>query len=120
MISPTGLGIRNDSEGSGEYGASRGDRIHNGIDFLCIPGKPIVAPFDLVVVRVSYPTYGLKLSGIEWKSGRSHGKLFYFTPDPDLIGCTALSGHRLGIAQDVGAAHGLPNMKPHIHFQIDK
>ena len=49
MISPTGLGIRNDIEGSGEYGARRGSRKHAGIDYVCKDGQNIFAPFDMKI-----------------------------------------------------------------------
>ncbi len=44
ITSPTGLGIRNDPAGSGHYGAPRGRRKHNGLDFLCVPGQTVVCP----------------------------------------------------------------------------
>jgi len=44
---PTGKGIRGtDKHGSGWFGASRGNRIHTGADFICVPGQDISAPFD--------------------------------------------------------------------------
>ena len=120
MISPTGKGIRYDSEGSGEYGAKRGDRIHNGIDYECEPGQEIVAPFDMEIVRESRPKAGSPLSGIVWKYGRSRGKMFYFSPDPNLIGSEVKEGQVIGIAQSVSQDYDLLDMIDHIHFQIDK
>ena len=45
---PTGLGIRNDEAGSGDFGASRdgGTREHAGLDILSVPSQDIVAPFS--------------------------------------------------------------------------
>ncbi|WP_291866676.1 hypothetical protein, partial [Maribacter sp.] len=34
----------NDVHGSGAYGASRGDKIHNGEDIIAQPGQAIKAP----------------------------------------------------------------------------
>lgn len=120
MISPTGLGIRNDEEGSGEYGASRGARLHNGVDYLCKEGQDIIAPFDLTIVRISNPKINSELSGIVWQSNRSYGKIFYFEPNPDLISYAVEQGQVIGKAQSVSADYGLLGMKDHIHFQIDK
>lgn len=120
MISPTGKGIRNDSEGSGEYGSSRGSRVHKGIDYECEEGQIIVAPFDMIITRVSYPKLNSPLSGIAWQKGKSKGKMFYFEPYPELVGGSVKHGQVIGLAQSVSKDYNLPNMKDHIHFQVDK
>ena len=121
MISPTGKGIRNDSEGSGEYGASRGpSRVHNGIDYLCDEGQDIVAPFSMVITRKAYADRDMEMTGIAWSKGKSAGKMFYFEPDMGLISTIVREGAVIGKAQSVSDYYGLPAMKNHIHFQIDK
>jgi len=120
MKSPTGKGIRSDSEGDGNYGARRGSRVHNGIDFLCDEGQAIGAPFDMKILRVAKPKVGSVMSGIEWQAGRSTGKMFYFEPDYTLIGKEVKQEQLIGVAQSVSKDYGLPNMKDHIHFQVDK
>ena len=55
MISPTGKGIRVDSEGDGNYGASRGSRRHNGIDYICVEGQEVRAPFNMLINRIAKP-----------------------------------------------------------------
>jgi len=114
MISPTGKGIRNDKEGSGEYGASRGNRLHNGVDYLCDENQIVVAPFDLIVEREAIPK-----AGSPWTRGMSKGKMFYFKPHKWLIGKGVKAGESIGIAQAVSKDYGLPRMKDHIHFQVD-
>lgn len=108
-----------DYEGSGEYGASRGSRKHNGIDYVCQKGQAIVAPFDLVIERIALPKMDSPLSGIKWRAVRSTGKMFYFSPLPVLIGKMVKKGDVIGVAQSVSEDYGLTNMKDHIHFQID-
>ena len=44
-----------DEWGSGHYLASRGDRIHKGIDIACYPSSTLLADFDAQVIRVGYP-----------------------------------------------------------------
>lgn len=120
MISPTGKGVRIDQEGSGEYGASRGKRLHNGVDYVCEEGQPIVAPFDMRIVRESIPRIGSRMSGIAWQRGKSSGRMWYFLPIQDLIGEKVLEGQMIGMAQSVSMDYGLPGMIDHIHFQVNK
>jgi len=119
MISPTGKGIRSDRYGSGEYGAARGTRRHNGVDYLCDVGQDIVAPFDMIIVRVAKANIHSKTSGIKWQRGKSTGIMLYFEPDQDLIGEPVKEGDVIGKAQDVSKDYGLPGMKAHIHFSIN-
>ena len=120
MISPTGKGIRVDSEGDGHHGASRGLRRHNGTDYLCDQGQEIRAPFDMVIKRIANPKANSPLSGIEWTTVKSSGKMFYFRPYKQIIGQEAIEGEVIGLAQSVSQDYGLPNMLDHIHFQVDK
>jgi len=120
MISPTGFGIRNDSEGAGHYGALRsGGRLHKGTDYQVIAGQPVVAPFDMILSRYSRPSTKFPLeSGVVWKTPSGSGKIFYFVPIPDLIGTFVTKATVIGVAIDLTTYYG-PNMTSHIHFQID-
>ena len=120
MISPTGMGVRVDLEGDGNYGASRGSRIHNGVDYICKKGQNIVAPFDMTITRIAYPYADKVLAGIAWKKGKSEGRLFYFYPIEYLIGTDVKEGDVIGVAQSVSEYYELPLMLPHLHFQINK
>ena len=120
MISSTGKGIRNDSEGDGNYGARRGSKRHNGTDDLCDEGQDVVAKFGWHIDRISYPKADHIMEGIKWSSGKSNGRMFYFKPDRSLIGQDVKEGQVIGIAQAVSKYYGLPNMADHIHFQINK
>lgn len=119
MISPTGKAIRVDSEGDGNYGAPRGNRVHRGIDFLCDEGQIIVAPFDMEIFKVSYPNSDLKMEGIAWRYGKSTGRIWYFSPYMTVISKTVKAGTAIGVAQSVSKYYGLPQMKDHIHFQVN-
>ena len=119
MISPTGLGIRVDSEGDGHLGASRGSRRHRGTDYLCVKNQDIVAPFDFRIVRVAYPKVDLIMKGIMWEFGKSSGRMYYFIPHKDLIGKSVKEGQIIGTAQSVSEYYKLPDMKDHIHFQVN-
>lgn len=119
MISPTGLGIRDDSEGDGRWGSERNGRIHKGSDYKCVKGQEIVAPIDMKIVRRAMPKTGYDLSGIAWKSANMEGKMFYFEPDTTEIGSQVHAGQFIGYAQSVSEEYDLPYMIDHIHFQID-
>lgn len=119
IISPTGLGIRNDSAGSGEHGASRGSRLHIGTDFLCKPGQPVVAPISGRVLRFPKPYSSGEYSGISIVSKTMNVKLFYLAPNKSLRGRDVKQGDLIGIAQDITERYPNQGMKPHIHFQVD-
>lgn len=116
MISPTGLGIRNDSMGDGHYGAYRKGRIHLGCDFMSIPGDPVRAPFKMLIERIALPKADSYLSGVAWRSDDMTGKMFYFKPDETFIGLNVNQGTVIGTAQQLDYG---PDMDNHIHFQID-
>lgn len=119
MISPTGRGIRNDQEGMGHYGAARGGgRGHLGFDFKAHPFQDVVAPFDMIIDRVALPRAGSDLSGISWRTESMTGQMFYFLPNPDLIGCPVRRGQVIGQAQDLKQYYG-PKIISHIHFEIE-
>ena len=120
MISSTGFGIRKDSEGDGNLGASRGDSRHRGIDEVCVPGQDIRAKFDMKIDRISYPNEDHIMQGIAWSAGKSTGRMWYFKPDKNLIGKEVKEGQVIGVAQSVSNYYGLPRMTDHIHFQVNK
>ena len=124
IISPTGLGIRGiDKWGDGAYGAGRGKRKHNGVDFICTPGQNIWFPFDLgIVSRIARPYtkghfYGCKIVAID--DGKFYiCKIFYFQPILSHIveEVKLCKGMILGKAQDISKKY--PGMTPHVHLQV--
>lgn len=119
LVNPTGLGLREDSAGSGRFGAKRGSRKHQGYDFLCKPKQIIKAPIAGKLVK-AYPYQGdifyigCRISGENWKV-----KMFYFVPYDNLINENVLAGDEIGIAQDISVKYG-GRMKPHIHLALYK
>jgi len=118
--SPTGLGIRNDSEGFGHYGAPRGGRRHEGTDFECIPGQVVKCPIDdATVVRSARPYRDDAFySGVVVENARIRVKMFYCKPFPGLIGKKVRCGQGIAEAQDISKKYS-DGMTPHIHLQID-
>ena len=122
MIQPTGKGLREvDKWGNGYYGASRGNRIHKGADYVCEPGQDIVAPITGIIARESRP-YGdpewlYRYSGLIIYNEYCNLTLFYLEPLRYLIGTKVRMGEKIGIAQDISERY--PGMTPHIHLQIN-
>jgi len=119
LFNPTGGGIRSDPAGDGHFGASRGNRKHEGIDFLCTPGQVVraIIPGKLVM---AYPYAGdvifagCRIWGKDWMC-----KMFYFIPHDNLINMDVIAGEAIGIAQDISAKYG-GGMLPHIHCGLYK
>jgi len=119
MISPTGLGIRNDPAGQGIWGASRGERPHMGVDFLCIPGQKIKAPLNMEIYRRSNPyADNPNYTGIAWRTDIMEGRMFYFAPLGISVGGQVKEGQHIGYAQDISDMYFETAMEPHIHFEI--
>ena len=118
ILNPTGLGIRNDSAGHGDFGTSRGHRLHKGTDFECVPGQEIICPISGTFVRASYP-YSADLSylGAMFRCSGITIKMWYFKPLPSLLpGQELVAGAPIGYAQDISKKYD-GGMIPHIHMQ---
>ena len=121
MISPTGLGIRgHDQHGSGHYGASRGKRMHRGVDFICIPGDKVIAPTKGRITRIAYPYAdpheGLMYSGLVLKASDYEIKMFYFEPLKTVMRVEVEEGQHIGYSQDISLKYSM--MIPHVHLEI--
>jgi len=117
MISPTGYGIRHDSMGSGCYRAPRGDRWHDGVDFLCEPGQDIVAPIAGVVMGPANPYPGGPYTGLVLEGNDCVLKIFYVRPLRSLFKKWVEQGEVIGKAQDISAKYG-GGMLPHVHVRV--
>lgn len=110
-----------DDYGSGEFGASRGNRTHNGIDFAVLPGSEIFAPVDGYVSRIGYP-YADDLSyryvQITDRKCRHH-RIFYIDPKVELGDNVSHNVDIIGVAQGISARYTeRGTMKNHVHYEI--
>ena len=119
MLNPTGKAIRNDTMGTGHFGAPRRDRKHNGVDFLCEPGQIVISPIDGFVSRIAYPYTSRLLKGLEIIGERVSVIMFYIEPAVNIQRSHVRAGEVIGTAQDVSKAHGNA-MKPHVHLKIER
>ena len=116
---PTGGGLREDPAGSGRFGASRGNRKHEGYDFLCEPGQLVKAPIPGRLVRAYPYADDLSYMGCRIWGPDFMVKAFYFEPYDKLINEMVLAGEVIGIAQDISLKYG-GGMLPHIHCGLYK
>jgi len=119
-VNPTGLAVRGtDPMGSGEFGASRGDRAHKGTDYTGIPGQVILAVCTGEVVKIGH-VYGDDLSFryIALKSEEGHHvRHLYVKPSAVIaVGVQVIAGEEIGTLQ---ALHGrYPQITNHCHIDI--
>lgn len=80
--------MRNDTQGDGHFGASRGRRRHNGLDIEVMPGSAVYCPIEGMMKRVAYP-YGSGRRNKQWMGCAIEGtglyrgyevKIFYMSP----------------------------------------
>lgn len=123
FCSPTGSNNVRGSDlfGRGHFGAPRGVRLHNGVDFNIEANSHVYSPVFGKVVRIAAPYKsddrfkGLVIEGL----GRYEGyqiKLFYVDPRKKIVGRTVKQGETIGTAQDLTIKY--PSITNHVHFEI--
>lgn len=117
LLNWTGMGLREDSGGSGRFGASRGTRKHQGYDRLCLVGQDVFAPMRGKMVR-SYPYIDdKKYTGCAIWADDFMIKMWYFTPIENILFTIVEAGQVIGQAQDISAKYG-GGMQPHVHLGL--
>lgn len=104
-----------DSQGKGYFGASRGHRIHYGVDFVAKPGEPVRAFMDGAVTKVGFP-YADKPSFRYVEVSRVNGdalRYFYVSP-------TVAVGDKITAGEMLGTCQELPydGITQHYHFEV--
>lgn len=113
-----------DDYGSGEYGASRGGRKHNGIDFACVPGSICLALRAGTVTKHGW-AYGDDPSWryIEIQDEEGYRcRYFYVQPGAD-IDKRVDRGDPIGVVQDIRKRYPRTEEKPrgmesHVHVEV--
>lgn len=104
-----------DTGGSGEYGASRNDHVHQGTDFLCEPHGNVFAPYDGELTRVAAPYKNdSRFSGLEFNflNGTTM-KVFYCVPNAKGY---YKKGDIIGKCQDISQKY--KSVPTHIHVEV--
>jgi murein DD-endopeptidase MepM/ murein hydrolase activator NlpD len=107
--------LRNDNQGLGHFGAPRGGRKHQGIDFLADPGSAIMAPISGILRPLTVYATDTRWKGVSIKNNTIEVKIFYM--HPLIVSNTHVyTGTRIGTAQDRASIS--PGMKNHIHIEV--
>lgn len=109
-----------DDAGDGAFGASRGDRKHNGIDYSCATGTGILAPCDGQVTKLGYPyadALEYRYVQITDANGLNH-RVFYISPTVELNQWMVEGTSQIGTAQDIAAKYPARGMANHVHYEI--
>ena len=106
-----------DGFGCGSFGASRGNRVHQGIDIPAKKGETVFSPISGTVTRFPFP-YGddLLYTGIEIKNETYSVKIFYLKATVP-AGAIIQQGQPIATAQDIAAKYG-NGMTNHIHLEV--
>lgn len=111
-----------DRHGYGHFGASRGNRVHKGIDVVSEDGQPVSSCSDGVVTKIGYPySHDLSYRYVQVTVGENsdtvHERYFYCLPNDGIeVGASVKAGQVIGAAQDLCCTYG--GITPHIHFEI--
>lgn len=119
LAGASGIIVRNDASGNGEYGSKRRNRrSHAGIDILAPAGTPVYAAKSGIAFRGEVPTgYGKYImmyhpDGYQTYYGHLSGwvaRSTEYARRGDLIGYTGKTGNASS-----------RYMQPHLHFEIRK
>uniref|UniRef100_A0A8C8DG67 Leukocyte cell derived chemotaxin 2, tandem duplicate 1 n=1 Tax=Oryzias sinensis TaxID=183150 RepID=A0A8C8DG67_9TELE len=107
-----------DRWGSGHYGASRGGRLHKGLDVKCQDGSAVYAPFDVTLHgKLTVYTDRNKEAineGINLKGQGLCFKLFYVRPTR--TSGSVRKGERIGTMLPMQSVY--PGITSHVHVQM--
>ncbi len=122
MTPPVSGVIRSDSKGDGKFGASRGVKVHTGVDLTCLLGEGVFAPHSGTVSREVLPYENDNhFSGLEIVSPLFISHLLYVVPldskHDNIIGQEVEQGQLVGTAQDIQRRYG-DKMDRHIHWKL--
>jgi murein DD-endopeptidase MepM/ murein hydrolase activator NlpD len=118
LFAPARNGIREiDDFGSGRFGASRGNRLHKGIDYKVTLGERVRSPCNGVVRRIGRcygdtPEYKL----VEIDTAGAVVRVLYVSPEVH-PGDTVVIGDTIGYAQDISKRYGR-GMDNHVHLEV--
>lgn len=111
-----------DNYGSGDFGASRGSRKHNGQDFLAAAGSLCLSDVDGKVTKYGYPyKKHPEYRYVQVTTADDYNVRYFYVQPTDRLELknTVKKGGILGIVQDIEIIY--PNgMGNHIHFEVKK
>ncbi len=122
--SPTGLGIRNDAGGLGHYEASRGNRLHTGLDFKSVDGQNIISPIDGTAInRIGDSGSLVDIYPNNPNIGFDRMQILYVDSPPNMLSNVT---RNINAGDVIGKSLNLQNLGypssvgPHVHLQLWK
>lgn len=115
------LVMRNDTQGQGHFGASRGERKHEGLDILCNLGDTLYTPINGKIQRQRFQVYSdtAKKEFVGVEIINDIYKIWIFYAECFLEkGTTIEAGQAIAKCQARGKYNNA--MNDHIHIQIWK
>ena len=111
--------VRSDSAGDGHFQAPRGNRLHNGIDYLVEPGTLVYSPVSGVVTKLGYP-YGddLQWRYVEITSDDFERFRLFYTEPAVVVDQFVMIGEVVGEAQNIAERYPGQGMLAHIHLEV--
>lgn len=109
--------LRDDKQGDGRFGSSRGSRKHNGLDLVVTPGETIFSPIAGKVIRHTMPyDNDSRYSGLHIQDENYLIKIFYMLPSVK-PGQYVTRGQAIGTAQKISTKYG-GGMIDHVHVEV--
>lgn len=121
-LTPLQLHVReSDAFGRGHFGATRGSRTHNGIDYVCKAGKYVLTPATGKVTKLGYPyadDFSYRYVEVTSIDGLRH-RLFYCLPTVS-VGDDVTRGDPVGTAQNIAKRYDTVDKKMvnHVHYEV--
>lgn len=108
---------KSDSFGGGHYGASRGNRKHNGKDYACYPESKVFSPVVGQVTRLGYPysdDTSFRYVQITTREGYDV-RVFYVDPLV-VLNEQVNESSIIGSSQELGKRY--PEITEHVHLEV--
>lgn len=111
-----------DSQGSGYFGAPRGTRLHNGIDYACPKGSVILSPVAGTYTKLGWPYNPEKYQDrahmryVQITDGEGLRHRFFYVATKMEIGADVVVDQPIGYTQ--GLLDIFEGITDHYHYEI--
>ena len=106
-----------DAHGAGYFGAPRGSRKHNGIDYACYPGSEVYPTVAGTVTKLGYPYAAHTEYRYVEVTDTHHREHRYFYIYPSVrVGEYVTVEDVIGKTQDLTKIY--PGITNHVHYEI--
>lgn len=106
-----------DKFGCGHFGASRGDRLHRGVDLVVAAGEPFASLCAGKVTKLGYVYKGdMTLRYVEVTTPSGQAWRYHYLRPSVKWGDRVQIGTQLGVVQSLQSKY--PGITDHVHFEI--